>query len=209
MEKHNVLSAARNIDLEAECLFRYVLGEEDIFYPHSHEYYEIFITVLGTVNHYINGITQCLPEGSLVFIRPGDIHGYRYDSPKSEKTAYINLTFTKETAELLFDYLFDQSKKGNLLFCDMPPMVILSSTEKERLVMQISELNVADWKNKSDLKMRMRVILADIFARHFYNYTPPSEEKSQIPLWLSKLISDMERPENFIGGSERMVKLSK
>ena len=76
MNNYPRLTAESCVDAEAECLYRYVYGTDDIFYPHCHDFYEIFITVSGTVTHFINGITQKLPEGSLVFIRPDDVHAY-------------------------------------------------------------------------------------------------------------------------------------
>jgi AraC family cel operon transcriptional repressor len=72
----------------------------------------------------------------------------------------------------------------------------------------VSELNIAEWNNKNDLKLRMRVILADIFARYFYNYSSPKIQNSSLPLWLQRLMSDMEKPENFILGTQRMIELS-
>lgn len=200
------LLARLNVDPEAECLYQYVYGANDMFNPHCHEFYEIFITISGTVTHLINGITQKLPEGSLVFIRPDDCHAYVYDNPGSTQTAYINLTFTCETADLLFAYLSDDFPSAYLLSCDMPPMVFLSSMEKKRLLSQISELNVVNWHDKAALKLRMRAILADIFVR-FFN-TVPSEEKNATPLWLSQLLGSMEHPDNFSAGIDRMISLS-
>ena len=161
------LRAEDNVDMEAECLYQYVYGQTDKFYPHSHDFYEIFITISGVVTHQINGHTERLPEGSLVFIRPNDIHGFRYDTSKSRKTAYINLTFTHDTARMLFEYLSDSFPSKKLLSCDMPPSVTLTGTDKKRLLARISELNVVNWTDKKALKMRMRAILADIFVSFF------------------------------------------
>ena len=200
------LKAEDNIDKESECLYQYVYGANDIFNPHCHDFYEIFITISGTVTHMINGVIQKLPEGSLVFIRPDDIHGYIYDSPQSSKTSYINLTFTKETVELLFNYLSDTFPSKELLFCDMPPTVTITTFEKEQLLNQISELNIVNWQDKNALKIRMRVILADIFVRFFYDI--PNTTKNYTPSWLTKLMSEMEQPINFIAGMEQMISLS-
>ena len=47
-------------------------------YPmHSHEFYEIFYVVKGQALHQINGSSQIVTEGSLVFIRPDDVHCYQ------------------------------------------------------------------------------------------------------------------------------------
>ena len=206
MEQYDRLPVSLNVDPQAQCLYRYVYGANDIYRPHNHEFYEIFITISGTVTHYINGITQKLPEGSLVFIRPEDIHAYVYDTPQSSETAYINLTFTYETAELLFTYLSDCFPSKDLLSCDMPPTVLLNRLEKERLLAQISELNIVNWQDKDALKLRMRAILADIFVRFFYNM--PNSKEQSAPVWLSQLLSEMEHPDNFSAGIERMISLS-
>lgn len=206
MKDYPRLPSAYNVDPVAECFYQYVYGANDIFYPHCHEFYEIFITISGTVTHLINGTTQKLPEGSLVFIRPDDVHGYIYDDPKSSESAYVNLAFSPETARSLFDYLSDSFPSDELLSRDMPPMIRLNAIEKKRLLSQISELNSVNWQDKKALKARMRAILADIFVRHFYSL--PDSKQSELPLWLSRLFSDMERPENFAAGMERMIELS-
>ena len=155
------LSAEKNVDMESECLFRYVRGVSDRFSLHAHDYYEIFLTVEGTVIHHVNGRIQRLPEGSLVFIRPDDNHGYVYEDPKSAETAYINLTFTRQTAEQLFQYLSDGFPSKQLLSCDMPPCVLLSHADTQWLVSRISALNCADWQDKQALKMRVRMVLME------------------------------------------------
>ena len=207
MTKYPRLSVEDSIDMEAQCLYRYIKGDNDGFHPHCHDFYEIFITAEGTVTHFINGVETKLPEGSLVFIRPDDVHGYMYESAESMKTSFINLTFTYETAELLFEYLSSSFPSDRLLFCKMPPTVTLNKWEKKHLITQISELNSVNWTDKNALKLRMRVILADIFVRHFYNM--PENSESSSPQWLAQLLSLMERYENFTVGIDRMIELSK
>jgi AraC family cel operon transcriptional repressor len=206
MNEPRRLSAKNNVDMEAECLFRYVQGANDRFAPHCHDFYEIFLTVEGTVTHHVNGRTQKLPQGSLVFIRPDDVHGYRYDNPNSAETAYINFTFTRETAEQLFSYLSDGFPSKQLLACDMPPCVLLSHADTRWLVSRISALNCADWQDKKALKMQMRVLLLDVFTRFFGEVF--KGDGQELPRWLSHLMTQMERPENFVLGNERMVELS-
>ncbi len=199
------ISEALGVDGDAGCLYRYVYGAEDIFNPHRHEFYEIFLTISGTVTHFINGIVQKLPEGSLVFIRPDDVHGYLYDTPESKKTSYVNLTFSAETAEGLFQFLSDSFPSKKLLSCDMPPAVTLSGMKKEQLLARISRLNLANWQDKAALKLHMRAILADVFVQFFYDL--PDQEQKDMPVWLSALLAEMEQPDHFIAGMDRMVAL--
>ena len=195
-----------NIDLSTGCRYRFVYGESDIFLPHSHDYFEIFLTVSGTVTHFANGKTVELSEGSLVFIRPDDVHGYVYNNPESAKTSYVNLAFTRGTARALFSYLADTAFSERLLSCDMPPTVILQDAERERLLSKLNELNSVTHGDAEALRLRVRLLLADIFVRLFYH--TGGNEDDDTPPWLSRLCREMERPENFTAGSERLVALS-
>lgn len=206
MEKYPRLTTENNVDAESGCHYRFVHGANDIFYPHCHNYYELFMTVSGTVTHWINGVSSELPQGSLVFIRPDDIHGYIYETPKSVETSYINFAFTKETAEELFAYLTESFPSDYLINCTMPPTVVVSSTERKRLISLFSELNTVDWNDKNTLKIRARVILADIFTRNFYNIQ--REHGETMPTWLARLAQAMEKPENFAAGIEKLSELS-
>lgn len=206
MDKFPRLSAESCIDSEAGCIYQYVYGSSDIFNPHCHDFYEIFMTITGNVTHFINGTIQTLPEGSLVLIRPDDCHGYLYDSPQSEKTAYVNLTFTRQTAEKLFEYLADGDEANKLLLSDMPPAITLDKTKKKQLLSMLNELNLINHHDKGALKLRMRAILADILVLFFFN--SPTKAQSDVPYWLSSLLREMEQHQNFIAGLERMVSLS-
>lgn len=192
---------------DAQCRYYYVVGANDIFNPHRHEFYEIFITISGTVTHWINQETKKLPEGSLVFIRPDDLHGYIYEDPNSSDTVYINLSFSKELTESLFTYLSSGFPTQKLLTAAMPPTILLHKAEKDRLAAQIGELNSLNWQNKDALHLRMRAVLADIFVRFFSDL--PRSSQSVAPVWLTQLLTEMEHPEHFTAGSEKMVELSK
>ena len=200
------LKLSENVDIESECFYNYVYGAQDRFNLHCHTFFEIFITVTGTVTHRINGVTQKLPEGSLVFIRPDDEHGYIYSNASSCNTEYVNLTFTCETVELLFQYLSEGFPAEYLLSAPMPPTVILNGAEKKRILAELDGLNAVNWQDKRALKLRMRAILADIFTRHFGNASLESENLA--PVWLTRLVYKMEQPENFTAGTERMIALS-
>ena len=203
MNSYRKLSAEANIDMQAGCFVRFVYGGVDEFYPHSHDYYEVFIVAKGMVPHMVNGVMQNLPEGSLVFIRPDDVHGHLCNDPD---TAFINLTFTKETTKALFAYLFDEKKTDEMLYCDMPPMVFLDKTNRKKIVSQINELNTENWKDKDALKIRMRTILVNIFS-YFASSTQETPE-TVIPLWFTELTDAMSKPENFIAGINQMIALS-
>ena len=55
--------------------------------------------------------------------------------------------------------------------------------------------------------MHMRVLLADIFLRYFANYKMTDGDK--LPIWFARLLNEMEKAENFLQGTPRMVELSR
>ncbi|MBL8992469.1 MAG: AraC family ligand binding domain-containing protein, partial [Spirochaetia bacterium] len=61
---------------------------------HSHDYYEIFFIESGEGIHHINGRTQVLFRGSLVFIRPDrDVHAFSGHALVKWNVAFANSIF--------------------------------------------------------------------------------------------------------------------
>ncbi len=203
MSDYPRLSADANIDAQAGGFVRFVWGGLDKFYPHSHDYYEVFIVAKGTVPHMVKGVMQNLPEGSLVFIRSDDVHAHKCNDPE---TAFINLAFTKEITKVLFEYLFDEKKIKEMLYCDMPPMVLLDKSNRKKLVAQINELNTENWKDKNALKIRMKTILVNIFS--YFANSASGIADTRMPVWLEELTIKMAKPENFVEGAGKMIELS-
>ena len=44
---------------------------------HRHEFYEVFYVLRGQALHEMDGSSQVVSEGTLVFIRPDDAHCYK------------------------------------------------------------------------------------------------------------------------------------
>ena len=97
METIKRLSYKIHADTDTGCLYRYVKSENEYFRLHCHDYFEIFLIVRGNITHLINGTSQTLSEGSLVFIRPDDVHNFKCRGSRT----FANLTFTKETCREL------------------------------------------------------------------------------------------------------------
>ena len=188
-----------NQDSGYTCRYNYSSTED--FQLHYHDYYEIFLMISGSAVHLVNGKRQSLQKNSLIFVRPEDTHTYL-----SEKNfSFINLTFTRETIELLFTYLSEGFPSGVLLNNPMPPAVLLQEKEKDVLLSKLDRLNTLQWQNKEQQKLRMRILLVDIFARYFSGQT---QQPSAIPSWLESLCAEMNHPKMFSGGIDKMIALS-
>lgn len=65
---------------------------------HDHDYFEVFIVIRGRTAHWINGVSQTLSQGQLVFMKPSDVHAFK---AAREGCEIINVMFTRETASHL------------------------------------------------------------------------------------------------------------
>lgn len=198
------LKAKKHVDSETGCMCRFIFSETERFRPHCHEYFEIFLIIDGRVTHYVNNITQKLHEGSLVFIRPDDVHDYKYES--GDKYRFVNISFSSETAEEIFGFLSSGINKELLLSSAEPPVINLDRLEAKRLYMRLQELNTVEYQNKRELKLNSRMLILNIMADYFAGFSKPVYES--VPPWLEALIKKMNKKENFCMGIERMTELS-
>lgn len=202
METIKRLSYKIHADTDTGCLYRYVRSENEYFRLHCHDYFEIFLIVRGNITHLINGTSQTLSEGSLVFIRPDDVHNFKCRGSRT----FANLTFTKETCRELFHYLSDGFPAEKLLSAPLPPLVLLKDKDFKHLLSQLEALNAIQWPDKPKLKLQIRSLLCEIFTRHFADFGQDKDDL--LPIWLEQLCKEMEKRENFMEGIERMTQIS-
>lgn len=196
-----LLLAERHVDLEAQCLLRHVRCETEYFRPHSHDYFEVFLTLKGSAEHVVNGASFSVTRGYLIFVRDRDVHDYL---SRSDGFEFLNLAFTRETLTALRGYLGEGIDFEHLLGSEYPPSVRLTEKETEKLNMKLIELNAVNFDDKQKLRLRMRAILVDIFTNYFCDLRPLD---SEIPLWLENAYEKMKLPKNFIIGKERFFEL--
>ncbi|MEG8989723.1 AraC family transcriptional regulator [Ignavibacteria bacterium 4148-Me] len=170
---------------------------------HYHNFYEIFLVVEGEVIHVINNNSQRLTEGTLVFIRPNDIHYYKKSN--YHKCKIINLAFKESLLKELINYLSEGFPAASLLKSDMPAQIILTKQDKEILVNKLQELNVISRQDKKIIKTRLRILLFDIFTKYFINNI---HDGKNLPRWLEELINEIQKRENFIIGIKKLFELS-
>ena len=198
------LLASKHLDSETGCRYRLVKSVSEHFVPHCHEYYEIFLTLGGKALHFVNGITESVTGGYLIFIRKDDVHDYvNYDGAFE----FVNLAFSEETLEALFGYLGAGFPSEELLKAAMPPVVKLSDHETKSLYLKLAELNTVHLTDKARLRTMTRALLAELFTGYFGGAVPHGEN-GRAPFWLENAYEKMKRPKNFILGKNRFFELS-
>ena len=198
-----LLTADRFVDATTGCSYRYVYSDTEYFRPHYHDYYEIFLLLEGDVIHYINREQIPLHAGTLVFIRPSDVHDYILREGK--QFSMLNITFTRETADALFSYLGSGFRPERLLLPSLPPTIVLSEEGLDEILAQMSNIRTIDSADHDGRKTALRVLLFRIFTRFF---SVAKTVEPSIPLWLSRLCARMQRNGNFTHGIPRMLSLT-
>lgn len=194
-----LLTAKRFVDPKTGCSYRYVYSNTEYFRPHYHDYFEIFLMLEGRVLHQINGAEIHLKSGDLVFIRPSDEHNYLCKSTCS----WLNLTFTAETAQELFDYLGQGFPAKQLLHAKLPPQIHLTDRQLQQICKQMDGIRAIHPDDHQQTRTALRILLFYLFTRHFGDIDLPEDN---LPPWLEAMCAQMRK--NFALGSEYFFSLS-
>ena len=184
----------------------YLHTDKVILESHTHEYFEVILTETDQIMHVINGVEEMLPAGSLVLVRPGDVHKLWYDG----EFCFISLNFSKEIFERLMEYLDDKSLYQYLLECFKSPVIQVTETERRVLFGQIIRAGQLqnDEKNRGGYNgaFYMRRTLLDIFIT--YLSKEKRESMEEMPDWFRQMLRQMEEHINFSCGVQRMEEIS-
>lgn len=198
-----LLTEKYEFDETLECLYRYVYSDTEHFNPHYHEFYEFFIILDGSANHLINGNKTKLTKGSLVFIRPNDVHDYIAINAKP--FVFLNISFSANTAAQIFEFLGDGFPSEQLVSSPMPPEVHLNDYDLKRFKNRFESIKAIDPQNTAELKTAMRSFLFNTFTRYFSSSEQIHED---MPVWLEQMCEKIKRDGNFALGSDYFFSLS-
>lgn len=198
-----LLTAQRFVDPETGCSYRYVYSETERFRPHWHEYYEVFLMLEGNVTHKVNGGAFPLSRGSLVLIRPKDCHDYVVQG--NRPVSFVNITFSAETVEEILAYLGAGFPGKTLLEAPYPPQIQLSEYEFERFNRKMQHIRALDPGDSRHRKTMLRMLLFDIFTRHFSEL---DEAQERMPLWLEEMCAAVRNKGGFVQGMAYFLSLT-
>lgn len=155
------LRAEDLIDLDTEAQYVFIHSVKTTATVHRHDYYEIFLVVSGSMDHMVNHFRQHVIEGSLVFVRPDDVHYYIRD-PGGD-CQFINLGFPVHTVEALFSYLGHGLHSERLLRAEVSPCVQLTKCESNEVMTMLEDFDEAQRsKPPETARMKLRAMLIDI-----------------------------------------------
>jgi AraC family cel operon transcriptional repressor len=199
-----MLKAGDGIDAEAEGHYRDLAGLGSTMGLHTHDFFEFFLVLEGTVYHCVNGQRELLNEGTLVFMRPQDYH--YYDPVPGADFRLINLSFYERTVMELFSFLGEGFPKNTFLTALNPVAVQLSNPEMRMLHRRMEKLYRIPQNEKQWFRTELRALLTEVYT----HYLMPSvvSESDEKPSWFVTLCQKMKNPELFVEGVPAMIRLS-
>lgn len=174
---------------------------------HYHDFYEFFLITHGSTIHVVNEYRQQLSEGSLVFMRPDDVHYYNYDSDNSPDCQFINICYTSRAVREVFGFLGEDFHPRRLLEPEAPPFVLLTPLEADSLVSRLDRLRPFLATGKAQARIQLRGLLTEMLTQYFSCFEANRDKK--LPLWFEALLIQMNRKDNFADGLLRMYDLSR
>ncbi len=199
-----VLRAENEIDFPFEYRYNCFVKNGDLvgLNLHRHDYYELIYLEKASQSHFVEGKTVQIPQGSLIFIRPNDLHALY--NPKKQNAVLHHLAFTEKFANSLFSFL--DTDLTWLVQTEFPPYVILNAEEALQILSLFKELEALPKQTDFVRFVTVKRILVQIFSQYLLYASMPLKQTS--PQWLAEARRLMHYPENFSQGLERMVQIS-
>ena len=198
-----LLTAERFVDLRTGFLYRYVISDTEYFRLHYHDYAEIFLVLEGNARHLVNGNVIHLAPRDLVLIRPEDTHDYISEDGKS--FSMLNITFTLDTLQSIFDFLGEGFPSQALMGAKLPPTVRLTTSELAALQSKMKTISSIPQEETAKLKTALRTLLFEVLTRYFSDYTAVENEN---PAWLEAICTEVRKNGGFVEGSEKLFALT-
>ena len=191
------------LDAVSQAHYNYITQVKTVTRLHDHDFCEVFLIAYGHVGHVVNGQVQELHEGSMMLMRPTDIHCYQ---PMGETGCGImNLAFPAGVLQKMLNLLFDDYRACSLWTSPLPAHTVLPSGKVKEWIGAFSEINLLPVEDKETVRHHVRRLLMLLITTCFYPLRPTP--KTKVPEWLYKLHAAMQEPARFQAGLPAMMAL--
>lgn len=169
----------------------------------TRDYAQIVFILSGHIIEAVNGERRLLSPDTVVFVRPGDRHGWEAP-PKPENCEMLVCSFELELFLTLSEYFEDDSFLQRYTESVLPPVFRLEGKVINDLSVKLLSVNSARIPANVS-KVKLKLALAELFVMCFLDLGFSGEA---VPEWLDQLCELMRREENFVPGLKRMQQLS-
>lgn len=181
----------------------FLLDADEIGNFHSHEFTEVILLVKGKLIHDINGARRSLPSGSLVFVRPYDLH--RLLPVSAERAVFASLVLAASVVRDLMSYLCTPAILNRFNSAPEAPCLHLPPDTARDLMLEMERVSNEQAVAPQNSTLMARVLAARLFA----GYLLPDDagavrDRPLPPSWLERLREQAERWESLKRAPSRL-----
>lgn len=205
--EYKTLRSEWHLDHPENFRIRFISGKNEKKVLHNHEYYEIFLTLSPDITHIINGKELILPKGTLVFIRPKDIHSYMH---KKNAFSFINAAFSTDILDGLLNFMNNPTLKKRLLESNLSPQITLNDEQYTEAKKLFRNMHLICSDNHQERQEYFKMVLTVLFTKFFSKIDAGDkiESSASVPHWLLDCTEKMKDYDNFTKGIEAMIAIS-
>lgn len=171
--------------------------------PHTHEFAEFFLIIDGKIMHIVNSEQQKLETGTLVFVRPSDVHCF--ERLQDYSCELINVAFKLEFLLDLSEYLGNDYFMRKYTGPVISPLFKLSLNETEKLANELIRMNTLQKTSEDLARLKIKILLARIYSKYFLE-KDSRDHSVEKPEWFDRLCRAMLSIDNLKIGLEYMKK---
>lgn len=179
--------------------FLHQISVKETFPCHTHDFFELFYVTKGKAIHDINGHKMVISEGTLVLIRPSDVHQYRFIDNFDMEMLSIGVECS--LMESACNYLNIDIRE--LVRTELPPQISCTGGKHWNMVEEL--MLIARKEKGQERRTYFMSILPDLLYQ-MRNYC--EQQEKILPSWLSHVVEEMSKPENYIAGLPKMLSLA-
>ena len=197
-----ILYDSHLIEKDIGYAYRFINYQRMMLEEHTHNYYEYFFIISGSVIHKINGRSERLKEGDLVFVRPEDCHCY--EKIPNHNCNIVNVAFEPEEFEAYMS-VYGDFLKDKLIVPRYSPKINLGMLERNNFIKKHEHLNFFS-SDKDAFIVHMKILLGEtigLFIIHYGGETLNDEDEQ----WL-EVMRQMTIPANVEEGIPALIRLT-
>lgn len=197
-----ILYDSHLIEKDIGYAYRFINYQRMTLEEHTHNYYEYFFIISGSVIHKINGKSERLKEGDLVFVRADDCHCY--EKIPNHSCDIVNVAFEPEELEAYLS-VYGEYLRDKLLRPKYSPKITLGGTRKNNFIKEYEYLNFFS-SDKEAFIVRMKILLGETIGYFLKDYD--GETLSDEDAHWNEVMRQMTMPANVEEGVPALIRLT-
>ena len=185
-----------------DCDIAFTWSHSDFNAPHTHNHWELFIILEGSVTHSINEKEQRCERGDAQLIRPNDLHSFTQLSGKDYQQInfLIKSEFIKQYLSVYDENLYDELlQPTQKLKFKIPESQLLNFYHKMLALQSVQKENIES--NVFYAKIIFSSLMQTFFEQ---NYSYPDSA----PIWLKNLLHELNKPGAYLLSAKEITQLT-